>query len=207
LQEKKVNLQVVEIDGESVSYLKQHFPLLKEKIHEEDFLTASPEAWFDGEFNIVGNFPYNISSQILFRTLELRHKVPLLVGMFQKEVAERICASHGNKTYGILSVLTQAYYETQLLFPVSETVFFPPPKVQSAVIMLVRRKVPIITQDDALFFRIVKMAFNQRRKTMRNALSAILTPEIRHLPVFDLRAEQLSVSEFAALKELLKNME
>lgn len=161
----------VEIDKESVSFLKKKYPDYVGQIIEKDFLQLNLNKLFnENEFALIGNFPYNISSQILFKVLENKELIPEVVGMFQKEVAARVCALPGNKTYGILSVLVQAFYNTELLFYVNESVFFPPPKVKSAVIRLVRKKDNNFNCNEKLFFLVVKTAFNQRRKTLRNSL-------------------------------------
>ena len=187
---------VIEIDLQSIDYLNKHFPDLQAHIVHDDFLTFDTASLFgDAQFSIVGNFPYNISSQILFKVLELKNRVTSLVGMFQKEVALRICSPPGNKNYGILSVLMQAYYNTEYLFTVGSHVFNPPPKVQSAVVKFTRNGVEKLQCDEVLFKRIIKTGFNQRRKTLHNALK---TMELSTLPAkFESkRAEQLSVGDF-----------
>ena len=194
LQNPKFLLKVVEIDAESVTYLHQKYPELT--VLADDFLTMNLDHLFDGRFAVIGNFPYNISSQILFRVLDYRNAVPCLVGMFQKEVAERLAAKSGNKTYGILSVLLQAFYDIEYLFTVHEHVFSPPPKVKSAVIRLTRNSRERLNCDEKQFFTIVKTAFNQRRKTLRNALSVIVDKSRLADPFFDKRAEQLTVEDF-----------
>ncbi len=203
LQRNEINLHVIEIDRESVAYLKQHFPQLS-NIYEEDFLKAGIENRFSGKFNIIGNFPYNISSQIFFRILAVRNRVPEVVGMVQKEVAERIASKHGNKSYGILSVLLQAFYDIEYLFTVSEHVFLPPPKVKSAVIRLKRNNVELLPCDEKLFTSVVKAAFNQRRKMLRNSLREICeeVPE----KFAGKRPEQLSVSDFIEITQLIENL-
>jgi 16S rRNA (adenine1518-N6/adenine1519-N6)-dimethyltransferase len=188
---------VIEIDAESVAYLGTHFPGLK--IIHEDFLRFDLDRIGDGKIAVIGNFPYNISSQILFRVLEHRSRVNEVCGMLQKEVAERICAGPGSRTYGILSVLLQAYYRTELLFTVSNEVFIPPPKVQSAVIRLTRNEVAVLGCDEKLFFRVVKSCFNQRRKTLRNSVKAAFQLKGYENPVLDLRPEQLAVNQFVDL--------
>lgn len=199
LLERKNPLKVIEIDDESVEYLKRNLQKLNEKyIISGDFLKTELRQIFPAEFGVVGNFPYNISSQILFRVLENREQIPLLCGMFQLEVAQRIASGHGNKQYGILSVLLQAYYNVNLLFAVAENVFTPPPKVRSAVILLTRKvEEPPIT-DYSLFVKIVKAAFNQRRKMLRNSLSAAF-PGTISFSSQNLRPEQLSVNDFVKL--------
>jgi len=204
LENKKLNLSVVEIDSESVLYLKQHFPQLENQILEADFLRLNLAELFDNQIVIIGNFPYNISSQILFKALENREQVHELVGMFQREVAMRIAAPPGSRTYGILSVLLQAYFDIEYLFEVDETVFSPPPKVKSAVIRLTRNQVSKLNCDEKLFLRVVKTAFNQRRKTLRNSLKSIIK-EAPALDIFKLRPEQLSVRQFVELTLLVEN--
>lgn len=203
LQRNEINLHVIEIDRESVAYLKQYFPQLI-NIYEEDFLKAGIENRFSEKFNIIGNFPYNISSQIFFRILAVRNRVPEVVGMVQKEVAERIASKHGNKSYGILSVLLQAFYNIEYLFTVSEHVFLPPPKVKSAVIRLKRNSVESLPCDEKLFISVVKAAFNQRRKMLRNSLRNICeeVPE----KFAEKRPEQLSVSDFIEITQLIENL-
>ncbi len=192
----------IEIDPESVEYLRQNLPALD--VVEGDFLKMDLNALFEGgKFVVVGNFPYNISSQIFFRVLEQRDRIPCVVGMVQKEVAERIAAPHGNKTYGITSVLLQAFYSIEYLFTVSEQVFDPPPKVKSAVIRLTRNATERLACDEKLFVRVVKTAFNQRRKTLRNSLKPLLQGAACAEPIFDKRPEQLSVADFVALTNLM----
>ena len=197
IKEKK-KISVVEIDSESVEYLNQHYPELP--IYAEDFLRMNLAEKFKNEpIAVIGNFPYNISSQIVFKVIENRNQVPEMVGMFQKEVAERICAKEGSKIYGILSVLTQAYFKAEYLFTVDENVFNPPPKVKSGVIRLtrIREKLEV---DEKLFFQVVKAAFNQRRKTLRNALKSLNIKQHEIEENFlNLRAEQLSVQQFVEL--------
>ncbi|HLP73765.1 MAG TPA: 16S rRNA (adenine(1518)-N(6)/adenine(1519)-N(6))-dimethyltransferase RsmA [Bacteroidales bacterium] len=194
-----MDFRVIEIDSESVSYLKENFPGLK--VIHGDFLSLDLADEFPGKLAVIGNFPYNISSQIFFRILEYRNLVPEIAGMLQKEVAERICASPGSKTYGILSVLLQAFYSTEYLFTVAEHVFFPPPRVKSGVIRLRRNDVVKLDCDERLFFRVVKAAFNQRRKTLRNSIRSSFRLTSEDNRFFGLRAEQLSVREFVELTE------
>lgn len=194
---------VIEIDTESVDYLKQHFPAYQEQVLNEDFLKFLFSERFLEPVGIIGNFPYNISSQIFFKVLENRNLIPEVVGMIQKEVAVRIASPPGNKDYGILSVLLQAFYDIEYLFTVSPGVFTPPPKVNSGVIRLKRNSTQELACDEKLFFAVVKAAFNQRRKTLRNALKAFLTDETKGLPILDKRAEQLSVDEFVELTHRL----
>jgi 16S rRNA (adenine1518-N6/adenine1519-N6)-dimethyltransferase len=206
LQISNINLKVIEIDRESVDYLTQQFPVLAEKIISADFLRYDLKDLFDGNFSVIGNFPYNISTQILFNVLEYRDQVNEVVGMFQKEVAVRIASKPGNKDYGILSVLLQAFYNIEYLFTVNESVFVPPPKVKSAVIRLLRNDVKKLDCDEKLFVTVVKTAFNQRRKTLRNALSSIqfdTNDEITLL--FTKRAEQLGVAEFVFITQNVKH--
>lgn len=199
------DLTVVEIDRESVPYLQEHFPALNGRIIEADFLKMDLDKLFDGQFCVVGNYPYNISSQIFFKVIDFKDRIPCCSGMIQKEVAERMAAGPGNKTYGILSVLMQAWYDIEYLFTVSEQVFDPPPKVKSAVIRMTRNKVTELACDEKLFKQVVKTAFNQRRKQMRNSLKPILgkEAEIFSLPIFDKRPEQLSVQQFIELTQLV----
>jgi 16S rRNA (adenine1518-N6/adenine1519-N6)-dimethyltransferase len=192
------DFSVIEIDNESVHYLETGFPELK-KIIRGDFLLLDIDETFPGNICIAGNFPYNISTQILFKVYDHRNKVVEVVGMFQKEVAERICAGPGSKTYGILSVLLQAFYKIEYLFTVSAEVFSPPPKVKSAVVKLVRSDVVKLGCDEVLFKKVVKACFNQRRKTLRNSVRAAFTLKSEGFPLFSLRPEQLSVSQFIDL--------
>lgn len=195
---------VVEVDEESVNYLRTHYPEFRPRILAGDFLKSQPEKVLPETFGIIGNFPYNISSQILFRAVELRNRVPQLVGMFQKEVAERVAEPPGSKTYGILSVLVQAWYDIEYLFTVSEQVFDPPPKVKSGVIRLVRNSTQQLDCDEKLFVRVVKTGFNQRRKTLRNALKPLIkTCDQSGIPFLDKRAETLSVDDFVALTKAI----
>ena len=192
------DFRVIEIDNESVHYLQTHFPELK-NILRADFLSMDIDSFFNDKLAIIGNFPYNISTQILFKALKHRDKVVEIAGMFQKEVAERICAGPGSKTYGILSVLIQAFYKTEYLFTVDEHVFSPTPKVKSGVIRLIRNNVVNLECDEVLFFRVVKASFNQRRKTLRNSVRAAFTLKREDYPEFGLRPEQLSVDQFVLL--------
>ena len=201
LQHPEYRTSVVEIDRESVTYLGQHFPALEGRIFSQDFLKMDLGKLYDGQpLSIIGNFPYNISSQIYFQVLAHRHQVRECVGMIQKEVADRLAEGPGSKTYGILSVLLQAFYNIDYLFTVPPHVFSPPPKVQSAVIRLTRNQTEHLDCDEKLFFRVVKQAFQTRRKTLRNALKPFgMPPEATTDAVFDKRAEQLGVAEFVAL--------
>lgn len=205
VEEGKVDLSLVEIDRDSVSYLKKHYPSLESRIIEGDFLKIDLRKIDSQKISIIGNFPYNISSQIFFKVLEHRSLVDEVVCMLQKEVADRIAAPHGSKTYGILSVLLQAYFEVKNLFKVSPGVFTPPPKVMSAVIRLKRNGVTDLGCDEALFVQVVKQGFNNRRKTLRNALKNLnLSPEIVQLDILDKRAEQLSVESFIELTKAIE---
>ena len=199
LLEKNFNdFRVIEIDNESVHYINEHFPELKNVI-TGDFLSLDIEKYFTDKMAIIGNFPYNISTQIFFKVLKHREKVVEITGMLQKEVAERICAGPGSKTYGILSVLLQAFYKTEYLFTVPEHFFSPPPKVKSGVIRLMRNDVKNLDCDEVLFFRVVKACFNQRRKTLRNSVRAAFDLKRDDYHEFGLRPEQLSVDQFVQL--------
>jgi len=193
------DLSVVELDTESVHYLNEHYPDLRGRIIEADFLKTDLQELLAPPFAIIGNFPYNISSQILFRVYDNREDVPEVVGMFQREVALRITSPPGNKTYGILSVLLGAFYDMEYLFTVDESAFHPPPKVKSAVIRLVRNDTPQLDCDEKLFFQVVKQGFNQRRKTLRNALKSLMGGAPFDHPFSGQRAEQLSVQQFIEL--------
>src|SRR5690554_4868675 len=194
LLEKPIETYVIEIDTESVEYPQNHYLKLSNKIISEDFLKYDlSEIFGDEPFAIIGNFPYNISSQIVFKMLEQRHQIPEFSGMFQREVARRICEQPGSKTYGILSVLVQAFYEAEYLFTVSEGVFTPPTKVKSGVLRLIRKENFVLPCNEKFFFTVVKTAFNQRRKTLRNSLKSLITDEkLKEGSIFDLRPEQLS---------------
>ena len=208
LLKKDTEVYVVEIDKESVDYLEAHYPELRGKIIADDFLKYDIAGYLREPFAIIGNFPYNISTQIVFKLLELRDYVPEFSGMFQKEVAERICEREGSKTYGILSVLVQAFYEATYLFTVSEGVFNPPPKVKSGVLRLVRKPNYHLDCDEALFFTIVKTAFNQRRKTLRNSLKPLLTNEsLKKNSIFDKRPEQLPWQDFVFITKEISRKE
>lgn len=201
---KSFETSVVEIDSESVEYLNKHYPEISERIISRDFLKLNLSEYFTESFAIIGNFPYNISSQIFFKVLEYHNQIPEVVGMLQKEVAERLASPPGSKAYGILSVFLQAYYNIEYLFTVNPDVFIPPPKVKSGVIRLVRNDVEKLNCDEKLFKSIVKMAFNQRRKTMRNSLKSYLnTDELKSNKIFDLRPEQLTVKEFELITRLV----
>ena len=206
LLEKEINTYVIEIDTESVVFLEENFPKLKNKIISKDFLKYNINEIFEGKpFAIIGNFPYNISTQIVFKTLEMRHQIPEFAGMFQKEVAERICEKKGTKAYGILSVLVQAFYDAEYLFTVNEDVFIPPPKVKSGVLRLRRKENFILECNEKLFFTVVKTAFQQRRKTLRNSLKTLnLSDNLREDTIFDLRPEQLDYLQFIALTQKIE---
>lgn len=212
---KRRELRVVEIDKESIAFLNEHFPMLRSSIVEGDFLHMDLHPLFKGQkFVLTGNYPYNISSQIFFKLLDYRELIPCCTGMIQKEVAERLCSGPGNKNYGILSVMLQAWYDTEYLFTVPETVFSPPPKVKSAVIRFRRNSRTALGCDERLFKRVIKTTFNQRRKMMRGTLKSLLSAldrernlqndPTRHTaflqrPEFTLRPERLSVTDFIAL--------
>ena len=196
---------VIEIDRESIEYLQQHFPTLGDHLIQGDFLKADLSQFGQQNMAIIGNFPYNISSQIFFQVLKYKEQVVEVVGMVQKEMAERMAAKEGSKTYGILSVLMQAWYDIDYLFTVHENVFNPPPKVKSAVIKMRRNTVTDLGCDEKLFVTIVKQAFNQRRKTLRNSLRTLLNPTIIENEVFNKRPEQLSVNEFIDLTNLISS--
>ena len=206
LLERGHDLTVVELDTESVDYLERNFPALNGRILGEDFLKLDLNKLYDGNFCVIGNYPYNISSQIFFKVLDHRDRITCCSGMLQKEVAERIAAGPGSKIYGILSVLLQAWYDIEYLFTVSEHVFNPPPKVKSGVIRLVRNNVTDLGCDEALFKTVVKTSFGQRRKTLRNSLRSLAAnPEILTDEIFNKRPEQLSVAEFIRLTNMLKS--
>lgn len=197
IQLPAVNFKAVELDDEKVQYLKNTFPQLADKIIHKSFLDIDKP--FDEPFIVIGNFPYNISTQILFKILEWKDNVPVVVGMFQKEVAERAASKEGNKVYGVLSVLMQAYYSVEYLFDVPPGCFNPPPKVMSGVIKLRRKTERLHVKSDRAFWVLVKTAFNQRRKTLRNAVKSLFTAEVLQDEIFNKRAEALSVEDFAAL--------
>jgi 16S rRNA (adenine1518-N6/adenine1519-N6)-dimethyltransferase len=192
------DFRVIEIDNESVHYLTTNFPHLT-KIIRGDFLVMDIDSVFQEKLGVIGNFPYNISTQILFKVLENRDKIVEVTGMLQKEVAERICAGPGSKAYGILSVLLQAFYKTDFLFTVSEDVFTPPPKVKSGVIRIKRNEIKNLGCNEVLFKKVVKGCFNQRRKTLRNSVKAVFALQSEDFPLFHLRPEQLSVNQFVDL--------
>lgn len=199
LVELPYDLLAVEADRDMVAYLQEHYPLLK--VVSADFLQLDLNSCFNGEpFAIIGNFPYNISSQILFKMLDYKSEIPELVGMFQKEVAQRIVAPPGSKVYGITSVLVQAYYEGKYLFTVDKRNFSPPPKVQSGVIRLLRREQPLVTESEDLFRKVVKQAFSQRRKMLRNTMKPFLEGDpLLEDAFFNQRPEQLSVADYVQI--------
>ena len=208
LLKKEKTIWVVEIDNESIDYLKSHYLHLTDRIINADFLKMDLASHFNKEpLAIIGNFPYNISSQIVFKAIEYRDVIPEFSGMFQKEVAMRIAAGPGSKTYGIISVLTQAFYDVEYLFTVPPSVFNPPPRVDSGVIRLVRKKDYHLPVDVPFFFRVVKTAFNQRRKTLRNSLKSFqISDKLKEDVIFAQRPEQLSVAQFIELtKSLVKD--
>ncbi|MBR5332478.1 MAG: 16S rRNA (adenine(1518)-N(6)/adenine(1519)-N(6))-dimethyltransferase RsmA [Muribaculaceae bacterium] len=203
------DVKVAEIDTESVEYLNENFPNLEGRIIEGDFLQMRLDELYEGnDFCVIGNYPYNISSQIFFKVLDYKDKVTCCSGMLQKEVAERLAAPPGTKTRGILSVLLQAWYDVEYLFTVSEHVFNPPPKVKSGVVKLRRNNVTDLGCDERLFKTVVKTSFGQRRKTLRNSLRGLLPPEatIPDDPIFTRRPEQLSVEEFISLTNLVASL-
>ncbi|HWZ16487.1 MAG TPA: 16S rRNA (adenine(1518)-N(6)/adenine(1519)-N(6))-dimethyltransferase RsmA [Mucilaginibacter sp.] len=200
LQKPEYEVYMIDIDTESYQYLQKKYPQLGGRLINADFLDMDFAAYFTGPLGIIGNFPYNISSQILFKVLDNRQQVVEVVGMFQKEVAERCSAKPGSKEYGILSVFLQAYYKVEYLFTVKAGVFNPPPKVLSAVIRLTRNETGELNCDEKLFWQVVKAGFNQRRKTLRNALSSLINKEkMTDDKMLDLRAERLSVDDFVQL--------
>jgi 16S rRNA (adenine1518-N6/adenine1519-N6)-dimethyltransferase len=202
LELKGIEFKAVELDEEKVEYLLKTYPQLKDKIISASILeTGKP---FEGRFTVVGNFPYNISTQIVFRILEWRADVECMVGMFQKEVAQRIAAKEGSKVYGVTSVLVQAFYAVEYLFDVNQQCFQPPPKVMSGVIRLLPKRSPPLIKDEQSLFLLVKTAFNQRRKTLRNAVKELFDAAILQDELFNKRAEQLNVEEFAALTFRMK---
>jgi 16S rRNA (adenine1518-N6/adenine1519-N6)-dimethyltransferase len=191
------DFKAVELDDEKVRYLLEIYPLLAGKIIHKNFLDIDKP--FEGKFTVIGNFPYNISTQILFKVIEWKDDVECMIGMFQKEVAQRAASREGNKVYGVLSILVQAFFEVEYLFDVSEQSFTPPPKVKSAVIRLLPRRESLELKSEKHFFLLVKTAFNQRRKTLRNAVKGIFDADVLKDELFNKRAEQLTVEDFAAL--------
>jgi 16S rRNA (adenine1518-N6/adenine1519-N6)-dimethyltransferase len=206
LRKTELEIFMIDIDTESFQYLDKKYPNLGERLINADFLQLNFKEIFPGNLAVIGNFPYNISSQILFKVLENRDQVIEVVGMFQKEVAQRCAEKPGSKEYGILSVFLQAYYKVDYLFSVKPGVFNPPPKVNSAVIRLTRNEVSKLDCDEKLFWQVVKAGFNQRRKTLRNALSSIFNKDsMGDDPMLDLRAERLSVNDFVKLTNLISS--
>lgn len=202
---EKENFRAFDIDQESIDFLKEKYPQFAHKISFQDFLEADLNALVaEKHYNIIGNFPYNISTQIMFKVLENRNNVKYVVGMFQKEVAQRIAEKPGSKTYGILSVLLQAFYKIEYLFTVHEQVFTPPPKVKSAVIRLTRNAIQNLDCNEELFFKVVKASFNQRRKTVRNSVKSMVGNHLVDSIYLDKRAEQLSVVEFVQLTNAIE---
>ncbi len=202
LEREDIDLKLVEIDNESVDYLLTHYPSIEGRLYSADYLKLDMREIFSSNYRVIGNFPYNISSQIFFKILDDKDRVPEVVCMIQKEVADRIAEKPGSKTYGILSVLLQAWYDIDYIISVGSGAFFPPPKVQSAVIRLRRNSRTELGCDERLFRQVVKTAFNQRRKTLRNALKPMLPEGFDSSDqVFDLRAERLSVEDFIALTQ------
>ena len=206
LLKKPVEVFVIEIDSESINYLKKYFNIIPKNIIRADVLKYDFKNIFgDEQFAITGNFPYNISTQIVFKLLQFRKMIPEFTGMFQKEVAQRICVKEGTKTYGILSVLVQAFYNADYLFTVSPEVFTPPPKVDSGVLRLKRKNNFILPCDEKLFFKVVKTAFQQRRKTLRNSLKTLdLSDNLKANTIFDKRPEHLSVESFVNLTHIIE---
>ena len=204
--EKNRNLTVVEVDRESVEYLRENYPQLEEKILQQNFLTLNFSDYYTTPFCVIGNYPYNISSQIFFKVLDNKNLIPCCTGMIQKEVAERMTASPGTKTYGILSVLLQAWYDIEYLFTVGEQAFIPLPKVKSVVVRLTRNKREKLNCNENLFKTVVKTGFNQRRKMLRNSLKSLLPEKgsIPDDPMLEKRPEQLSISQFEELTNLLE---
>jgi 16S rRNA (adenine1518-N6/adenine1519-N6)-dimethyltransferase len=202
LQIPDINFKAVELDEEKVNYLLSSYPALNGKLLHRSFLDM--EKPFEGKFSVTGNFPYNISSQILFKLLDWKEDMVNMVGMFQKEVAQRVAAKEGSKTYGVISVLVQAFFKVEYLFEVHEKSFNPPPKVKSAVIRLLPQEKPVVMKDETSFTRLVKAAFNQRRKTLRNATKSLFDEEILKDEIFNKRAEQLSVQQFGELSFKMK---
>src|SRR5690606_11266096 len=206
LQNEQYETFLIDVDDESIEFLADKYPQLGERLIHGDFLELDFSKYFDEKMAVIGNFPYNISSQILFKILEERNRVVEMVGMFQKEVAERCVAKPGNKEYGILSVLLQAYYDVSYLFTVKAGAFNPPPKVLSGVMRMVRNNRETLDCDEKLFWRVVKAGFNQRRKTLRNALSAVVPKDkMSDNPLYELRAERLSVADFELLTNEISN--
>lgn len=207
LIDKDLDVIAMELDQESVNYLNEHYKNKNLKVIPADFLKFDLSNFFNGKsYAITGNFPYNISTQIVFKTLEWRNQIPEFTGMFQKEVAKRICEKEGSKTYGIMSVLVQAFYDVEYLFTVPPSVFNPPPKVDSGVLRLIRKENYTLPCDEKMLFKVVKTAFQQRRKTLRNSLKVFnLSDKLKEDAIFGQRPEQLSVAEFIMLTQKLEN--
>ena len=203
LQINEINFKAVELDEEKFSFLLQTYPQLKDKIIHQSILDI--EKPFVGSFTVIGNFPYNISTEIVFRMLEWKDEIECMIGMFQKEVALRLASKEGNKIYGVTSVLVQAFFKVEYLFEVHEKCFVPPPKVKSAVIRIMPLKQIVAMKDEISFFRLVKAAFNQRRKTLRNAVRDLFDADVLKDEIFNKRAEQLSVSQFGLLSFKMKD--
>ncbi|GAA4317960.1 16S rRNA (adenine(1518)-N(6)/adenine(1519)-N(6))-dimethyltransferase RsmA [Flaviaesturariibacter amylovorans] len=197
LELRDIDFKAVEVDDDKVQYLKKTYPAIESRLIHQSFLDMAPP--FEGPFTVVGNFPYNISTEIVFRIIEWRAQVQSTVGMFQKEVAQRLAATHGNKVYGVTSVLTQTYFDVEYLFDVPQGAFNPPPKVMSGVLRMTPRAAPLDVASERKLFVLVKTAFNQRRKTLRNAVKSLFSEEELQDDLFNRRAEQLSVAEFATL--------
>jgi 16S rRNA (adenine1518-N6/adenine1519-N6)-dimethyltransferase len=207
LKRDDISLKLVELDSESVVFLREHYPEVAPNLLEDDFLQMKLEKFFHSDFAIIGNFPYNISSQIFFKVIEYRDQIPQVVGMVQKEVAERLASPPGKKAYGILSVLLQAWYDIEYLFTVEPGVFAPPPKVKSAVIRIKRNSRTTLNCDPIVFKNVVKCCFNQRRKTIRNSIKPLLCgKEMTASPLLDLRPEQLSIEQFEELSRLTDSL-
>jgi 16S rRNA (adenine1518-N6/adenine1519-N6)-dimethyltransferase len=202
LQLPSIDFKAAELDAEKISFLEQNYPAIKNKIIHQNFLNI--DAPFNSEFIVVGNFPYNISTQIVFKVLNWKEQVPVMIGMFQKEVAQRIASKPGTKVYGILSVLVQAYYSVEYLFDVPPGCFTPPPKVMSGVIRLKVGNAKFEIRNEQAFFKLVKAAFNQRRKTLRNAVRTLFDEKMLKEDIFNKRAEQLTIEDFAALTYKMK---
>ena len=197
-----INLKAVELDDEKVVYLQEKYPVLQQKIIHQSFLDIDKP--FEEPFTVIGNFPYNISTQILFKVMEWKDDVPVVIGMFQKEVAQRAASGPGNKVYGVLSALVQAYYDVEYLFDVPAASFTPPPKIMSGMIRLTRRKTVLNVKSDRAYWVLVKTAFNQRRKTLRNAVKSLFDATVLQDDIFNLRAEALSIDDFASLTYKMK---
>jgi 16S rRNA (adenine1518-N6/adenine1519-N6)-dimethyltransferase len=197
-----IDFKAVELDEEKVDYLQKKYPQLRDKVIHKSFLDI--EKPFEGAFTVIGNFPYNISTQILFKILDWKDEVPVVIGMFQREVAQRAAANPGTKVYGVLSALLQPYYDIEYLFDVAASSFTPPPKVMSGVIRLTRKSTPLHFKSERSYWVLVKTAFNQRRKTLRNAVKSLFSAEVLKDDIFNKRAENLSIHDFAALTFLMQ---